>query len=79
MEVTPDQRSGIHARQNRSLTGGALREPVDAEARVGHCHLAAERQSRLFVFEVGEELGFKPIKRIVWAARADPHSVYKDQ
>ena len=79
MEVSPDQRCGIHARQNRRLTGGALREPLDAEVRVGHGHPTIEGELRLFVFEVGEKLGINPIKRIVWAASADSHSVYKDQ
>ena len=79
MQVASDQRGGIHPREDGGLACGALRQPVDSEARVGHCHPAVEWQSRLFTFEVSEELGFKPIEWIVRAARADSDSVYKDQ
>jgi hypothetical protein len=78
MEVPADQLRSVYARQDRSLSGGALRQAGNSEPGVGFRHYTTERQARTLVPENGEVFRVQTVERIVLATRSNSHAIDKD-
>lgn len=72
-------RSGVSARDDRSLAGRALRKALDTEACIGDRQRAASCRLEWLVREDTEERRIDPVERILRAARADTDAVYEDE
>ena len=79
VKVAANKRGRIYPCEDSSLSGRALWKPFDPESRIRDGDTAVKRESGFFIFEERKQFCLYPVKRIVRAARANPHSVYKDQ
>ena len=73
------QLRGVDASQDCSLSGRALRQPIDTEPRIGLSNEPIERQPRLLSLKYRKELRLKAIKRIVLATSSDADPVDEDK
>jgi hypothetical protein len=78
VKMSAYQLRGVDASKDRSLSGRALRQPIDAEPRIGLSHHSLERQLRLLSLKYRKELRLKAIKRIVLATSSDADPVDED-
>src|ERR1041384_8675424 len=75
VEVSANELSAIHPRENCSLSGRALRKPFDSETSISFSYHSAKRQLRLLSAENRKNLRVQSVERIVFASRADSDSI----